>query len=236
MNAPITPFPTPSGASRALLIGGVFDPPHLGHTRAALDARTRTLGDDAWCIFGPAARSPFKPLGAIASAVHRTQMVRLAIADAPRCAVWTDEIDRAAWETGHNAGPGFSYWIETGRRARASLPATAVLRFLIGCDQAATFHAWREPRGVLDLAEPIVMLRHEHDTPEAFRDRMAGNRYWSEDELDRWRRWALSSPAPGINSTRIRAMFREQASPESFANVLAPDVLAYIKQHHLYGA
>ncbi len=236
MDAPLTPFPAPPGTPRSLLIGGVFDPPHLGHTRAALDARARTLGDDAWCIFVPAARSPFKPLGAIASAVHRTHMVRLAIADAPRCAVWTDEIDRAVWETSHNAGPGFSYWIETVRRARASLPATAVLCFLIGCDQAATFHAWRDARGILALAQPIVLLRHEHDTPEALRDRLAAHAFWTDDELDRWRGWTQPSPVPGVNSTRIRAMLREQQPPEAFANLLHPDVLAYIRQHHLYSA
>lgn len=236
MHAPVTPFPAPPGTTRVLLIGGVFDPPHLGHTRSALDARARTLGDDAWCVFVPAARSPFKPLGAIASALDRTQMMQLSIADSPRCGVWTDEIDRAAWETTHNAGPGLSFWIDTVRRARESMHADADLRFIIGCDQAVSFHAWREARGILALAQPIVLLRHEHDTPEALRERLNAHAYWTDEELDHWCRWAQPSSVPGVNSTRIRAMLREQQPPEAFANLLHPEVLAYIRQHHLYSA
>lgn len=234
MEAPITPLPTPADVRAVLLVGGVFDPPHVGHTRSAVEARARALGEDAWIVFVPVARSPFKPLGPIASCAQRVEMMRLAAAEIPRSGVWTDEIDRAAWEAEHNAGPGFSYWIDTVRRARRALGEGVALRFVIGCDQAKSFDAWREPRGILEIAQPIVMLRQAGDTAERLRERLAADEFWNEEELDRWRTWAVASGAPGVNSTRIRGMIRAGESRDILAEQVAAPVLEYIQREKLY--
>lgn len=132
-----------------LLFGGVFDPPHAGHVSLAALARDEVMGKGTELVFVPAACSPHKPGGAIASDSHRLAMLELATSDVPNCSIWTDELDRG----------GASYWVETLERARAQLNTSVLMRFLIGADQAIAFHRWRAFADILSLAEPIVMLR-----------------------------------------------------------------------------
>jgi nicotinate-nucleotide adenylyltransferase len=148
-----------------VLFGGTFDPPHLAHAQLAHEARDRAAADhpgSAWLLAVPAARSPHKSAGPIASDAHRAAMLRLAFADVPRAAVWTDELDRAAAARAA-AKPDASFAIDTLRRARAWLDAhggsAVTLRLLIGADQALALHRWREPAALIALAPPLIMLR-----------------------------------------------------------------------------
>jgi nicotinate-nucleotide adenylyltransferase len=217
-----TPIPAPADAHALLLFGGSFDPPTIAHTSVAADARSAALGSGAWLCFVPAARSPFKP-DPPAPDDHRVAMLRLAIGAVPKACVWTDEIDRAA------AGQP-SYWIDTLRRARAQRPG-AGLRFLIGADQAAEFHRWKDARAVLSLAPPLVYPREPLETPQALRERLEAVQVWTDSELDRWSGAMLDLPTTPGSATDVR---RALASGAPAPGLLAPEVAAYIRQHRLY--
>lgn len=128
------------------IFGGTFDPPHLGHLVAAQDACV-TLSLDKF-LFVPAAQPPHKVQARVSSAAVRLEMVRAAIADNPRFAVSTIELDRA--------GP--SYTVDTLRQLRTDFPQ-ATLFLLIGVDQVKEFSTWREPDEVARLADIAMLTR-----------------------------------------------------------------------------
>ena len=224
----ITPLPVPESAE-VLLYGGSFDPPHLAHVELAIAARgalERQVGAgsggspaaDIWLVYVPAARSPHKQSGPVATAAQRVRMLELAVEGRPRACIWTDEIDRAV-----SGEP--SYWINTVRRARALL-GDRWLRFLIGADQAAQFHRWRDAREILRIARPAVIGRAEVDSAPDLRRAMAEAGFWSEPELDAWAGWFIDVGVRRASSTDARGGGAESR--------LAPPVAAYVAQEGLY--
>jgi nicotinate-nucleotide adenylyltransferase len=128
------------------LLGGSFDPVHVGHllvARAALEE----IGL-ARLIFIPAAQSPFKPDSAPAPAALRLQMLRLALAGEKACDIDDLEIRRG----------GVSYTVDTLRHYTAKFPG-AELFYLVGSDQAALLPKWREAGELARLAEFVVVPR-----------------------------------------------------------------------------
>ena len=82
-------------------------------------------------------------------------MLRLAVGHLPHASVLTEEIDQAAM----TARPEPSYTVDTLEALRARLGPGTGLRLLIGSDQAKLFDRWRAYDRVIELAEPLVMLR-----------------------------------------------------------------------------
>lgn len=180
---------------------------------------------EGWLVYVPAARSPLKPVGPEAGDADRVAMVRLAVEDVPRAAVWTDELDRAA------AGEP-SYTVRTLERLRAIVGGMPV-RLLIGADQAADLHRWREPRRIIELAEPAVMLRGGEGSAESLTDRMRASGFWSEEELDRWRARVVELPRMEVSATRVRAMV-SAGDAAGAERAVGARVAAYIAQRGLY--
>jgi nicotinate-nucleotide adenylyltransferase len=206
-----------------LLFGGVFDPPHAGHVVLAGRVRDEMMGG-AQLVFVPAAQSPHKPGGAVASDVQRLAMLELAIRDVPNCSIWTDEIDRG--------GP--SYWVQTLARARDELGDGVAFRFLIGADQAVAFHRWRAFREVLACAEPIVMLREPMGSVAALQDALREAGVWSTEEMARWRSWVWTGGLVDVSSTQVRDRFHRGGSGGGRLDDLDPQVRAYVEQEGLY--
>ena len=136
-----------SGGLRIGVLGGTFDPPHLGHLRAAETART-ALGL-ASVRFVPAGEPWLKAGRRITPAAHRLRMAELAIAGNPHFALCDWEVRRA--------GP--SYTVDTLERLRRELPANAELYFIVGSDVLSDFHRWRRPERVLELCRLAVVGR-----------------------------------------------------------------------------
>src|SRR4051812_409359 len=219
-------MPVPGDSGAVLMVGGVFDPPHRAHVALPAAARDAAM-PDAWLVYTPAARSPFKPAGAAAGDADRIEMLRRALAGTPRAAIWTDELDR------DGARP--SYWIETLQRARGVLAPGVALRFFIGADQAVEFHRWRDPRGILALAEPIVLPRAPLGTPASVVEGLKAAGYWSDAELGRWRGWVLDGPVLDESASAVRAALAG-SDRRTLDRMLEPSVLAYIRQRGLYQA
>ena len=199
------------GAGTVILFGGTFDPPHRGHVelpervRRAVEGRMGGAGGAAWLVYVPAARSPFKDVGPVASDEDRLEMLRRAVAGNPRAVVWDVEIERARRE-----GEGPSYTVETVERARRELGDDVTLRLLIGADQAAEFHRWRRPREIISMAEPLVMLRSPEESVEGLMARMRASGAWSEEELAAWAGRVVEVGTMDVSATRVREELMKQ--------------------------
>ncbi|MEQ9095479.1 MAG: nicotinate-nicotinamide nucleotide adenylyltransferase [Phycisphaerales bacterium] len=219
-----TPLQIPDDCPHVALFGGTFDPPHVAHVTLADLGRQeleRREGAAACLVFVPAARSPHKEHAPTASDAQRLDMLRLAIAELDRCTIWTDELDRAT-----RGEP--SYWSRTLQRATAVLP-DRTLWFIIGADQAASFHRWRQPREMIALARPLVLPRHPIATADDLRTTLDATGFWNEQELDRWVSSFVDADLLRAASTDVRAA---QGAP--FDTPLHPDVLRYAQEHNLY--
>ncbi len=128
------------------ILGGSFDPPHVGHLLAASDAFDE-LGLDQ-LLFVPAAAQPLKQGQLVATPEQRLAMVHYAVDGDPRFSVWAVEIERK----------GLSYTVDTLATFAEQYP-DAERFFLIGADAFAGFGAWREPVRIASLARLAVMQR-----------------------------------------------------------------------------
>lgn len=238
--APITPLKLPRHIKTLVVFGGSFDPPHAMHVLAPLITTRSMFGDGGWLLFVPASRSPHKS-DATAPDDHRLAMLRLAIDVPGQRSIWTDELDRAAWARERGMRPGPSYTIDTLRRLRSVLPDRVEIRVLLGSDQVASFHRWNEPREIIRLAEPLVVMRAPVENVLELWNAIGTARFWSHEERLAWlTRLAPSVEAP-MSSTAIRAAIPgAPASWRAWSRVEPLDsvhdgVARHIIRYNLYG-
>jgi nicotinate-nucleotide adenylyltransferase len=130
------------------LLGGSFDPVHLGHLIAA-DRAAEALGL-ARVLFVPCARQPLKAVGPVASGAHRRAMIELAIAGHAVFALEPLELDRP--------GDGPSYTVDTLRELKRRWPGERLV-LLVGADAAADLGRWKSVDEVARLAEVAALTR-----------------------------------------------------------------------------
>lgn len=169
------------------LFGGTFDPPHVGHWLAAVDAY-ETLELDR-LVFVPAAQQPLKQHRQSAPPADRLAMVRAMVGDDPRFSVDPLEIERA----------GLSYTVDTLAAYRRQA-GVSELFFVTGADALGAFHLWREPERIQALAT-LAVLRRDDDTVEV----PAGVRARP-----------LRSRRVDVSSTEVRARVRAGQSIRGF--------------------
>ena len=168
------------------ILGGTFDPPHIGHLwLATLAADALDLGH---VLLMPAARPPHKGRRAISNAADRVMMTRLAIGGDPRLDLSLVEMER----------PGPSYTIDSLAQLRAHLGKEVGLVLIMAADSFAEIETWREPDRLLELAEWAVGPRPGSPMPDrdALRDRYAEKA--SRIHL-------LEGPSLDVSSSEIRA-------------------------------
>lgn len=134
--------------ARIGLLGGTFNPPHVGHLVCAQEAFEQ-LGLDQ-VLLVPVWTPPHKVVRDDPGVEHRVAMCEAAVAGDERFGVSRVEADR----------PGPSYTVDTLRSLHASRPRDE-LTFIVGGDQAHSLPDWREPAAVLELAELAVTEREE---------------------------------------------------------------------------
>jgi nicotinate-nucleotide adenylyltransferase len=188
------------------ILGGSFNPIHLGHLVLAETAR-EALGLDR-VIFIPAKLPPHKRAAALADGADRLAMVRLAIAGNPALAVSDIELRR----------PGISYSVATVRALRKKLGAGAPIYFLIGMDTVAELPTWREIARLARLCRFVPLSRPGHGRPNAAALERAVGRLRARALLQR----ALAMPPIGISSSEIR---RRVADGRTI-RYLVPDAVA----------
>jgi nicotinate-nucleotide adenylyltransferase len=188
------------------LYGGTFDPVHLGHLRAAENAREAMSLD--LVAFLPAAVPPHR--GApLSPAADRLEMARLATAPHPRFEAWDAELRR----------PGPSYTVETVSSLLCERPGDSFV-LVVGADTWLEIATWREPERLLSLVEVAVVDRPGYPAVEP-RAPFPGSRGVSRAE----------GPSLPISATGIR----ERARLGRSVRYLVPDEVAdYILARRLY--
>lgn len=196
------------GRARIGVMGGTFDPIHMGHLVIAETAREALELDRM--LFVPAGLPPHKPAEAVTSADHRVAMVQLAIADNPAFELSRIEVDRA--------GP--SYTVDTVEALAADHEVTLIL-------SAETFRelsTWHEPERLFAAGRVAVVPREGYPAPDpAWLSATFPGR---EDRVT-----YLAAPHLGLSSTAIR---ERVAAGRSIRYVVPDAVEAYIAAHDLY--
>ena len=192
------------------ILGGSFDPPHVGHLLAAQDALDELALDRLLVV--PAAQQPLKG-GEHASAAHRLAMVQACFSGIPRIEVDPIEIDRS----------GLSFTVETVEVLRQRWPS-ATLFLLVGDDVVSTLPRWRDVTRLLSMVQLVVMHRADHGQDAAALAVWPGNGGAATARRMATRRVDLSS-------TEIRARLRDGRSIRGF---VSDTVATYIATTRLY--
>jgi nicotinate-nucleotide adenylyltransferase len=128
------------------VLGGTFNPPHLGHLVCAQEAYVQLELDTVMLM--PARIPPHKPVEEEPGVEHRLELCRLAARGDPRFEVSELEINR----------PGPSYTVDTLSELQSNAPDNDLF-LIVGGDIAAGFADWHEPERVLSLATLAVAKR-----------------------------------------------------------------------------
>ena len=136
------------------VLGGTFDPIHLGHLIVAEEVKARL--DLAEILFVPAGQPWLKMSSPILAAEHRVQMLRLALGGKPYFKLSTMEIERA--------GP--SYTVDTIAELKGQLGAGDRLFFILGWDNLAQLPQWQEPARLVDLCRLVAVPRVGYPAPD----------------------------------------------------------------------
>jgi nicotinate-nucleotide adenylyltransferase len=213
---------------RTGLVGGTFDPFHLGHLAVAHAAQFALALDEVRII--PARVPPHRPVQPQTSAPHRFAMAALGVANERGLVV--DDIELAA------NGPSFT--ASTLARFHERGYAAAELFFIIGADAFAEIAAWRDYPRVLDLAQFAVVSRPGRSVVTlrsalpALAARMrdvgeAGGRISVEDGQPSI--LLIDAETPNVSATRVR----ELAAARQPLNGLVPALVEdHIVRHRLY--
>ena len=196
---------------RVGILGGTFDPIHIGHLFAAEEARTR-MGLER-VLFIPAGLPPHKLHLDITSTQDRLNMVELAIADNPHLFLSRVDIDRF--------GP--SYTVDTVELLRNEYGSDSEIYFIMGSDSLADLLTWHKPERLIRLCRLVALTR-------------PGKRV-DLDELNRLlpgaiaRVQLLEMPLLQVSSTDIQRRVRMGFS---IKYLVPPAVETYIYRHELY--
>ncbi len=193
------------------VMGGTFDPIHLGHLAVAEEARD-VLGLER-ILFVPAGQPPHKPAGDVTTVEHRLAMVELAIADNPAFELSRAEVDR----------PGPSYTVDTLEALAADGDRVTVI---LSAETFAELPTWHEPWRLFDAARVAVAPRWGYPAPDP--GWLAATFPGREDRVS-----YLEGPRLGVSSTALRARV---AAGHSIRYLVPERVAAYILAHDLYQA
>lgn len=135
---------------RVAILGGTFDPPHLGHFILAEQIKNRF--DLAKIIFMPAGKPPHKKDKGISPDQDRFKMLKLAVAE-------NKDFSLSDWELNED---GYSYTAKTLSKFVTRLDAEEVF-FIIGADSLAEIFKWKNPEYLLSEGKFIVYNRSGYD-------------------------------------------------------------------------
>lgn len=198
-----------STGERIGVLGGTFDPIHVGHLAAAKAALECARLDRV--IFMPTGQPPHRPPAA-APPEHRLEMTRLATAGEGRFMVSDLELRRQ----------GASFTSDTLRELRAQYPQ-GELFLILGWDAARLFRTWHEPETVRSLATIVVVARPGTGSPRAEDLVEAG--------LDTGNVLLCLEHTPDVSASGIR---QDIMSGRSITGKVPPVVEQHIATRHLY--
>ena len=194
------------------LLGGTFDPIHLGHLIIAEEVRMSLDLDKI--VFMPASHPWLKADREITDARHRLVMIKLAIASNNYFEVSTAELDR----------PGPTYTVDTVEALKEGSDPADEVYFIVGSDALADFPRWKDPERVVSLCQIVQVERP--GSPEID---VGALKSLIPDVSSCLR--PVGVPQIDISSTSIRERVM-MGYPIRY--MVPPDVEAYIYEHGLY--
>ena len=187
------------------IFGGTFNPPHNGHLIVA-EAVRNEIGLDK-ILFVPSYISPHKQEGEESISHHRLEMLKIAVAGNPYYAVSEYEINQQ----------GTSYTINTLEfLLRQSLADHYFV--IIGMDNYLTFHQWKNPQKILELATLVVMNRPNYSKR-------------INEAIGIKNIVFVEVPSVNISSSEIRLKVKRGIS---IRDDVGEKIEVYIKKHNLY--
>lgn len=194
------------------IMGGTFDPPHIGHLTMAERVREELKLDEVW--FLPTGGVCYKDPGEISPPKMRLAMVQLAVAGNPKFRVNSIEV-----ESGEN-----SYTYRTLATLNRQNPDTEFV-FIVGADSLDYMDCWREPERIFGSCmvaavnrQGISMQRLKQKQEEL------SARFGAKIEL-------VDMPVLAVSSTEIRHRVQRE---KSIRYLVPDDVRTYILKHGLY--
>ncbi len=202
---------------RVGILGGSFDPVHAGHLHLARSA-SQAFGLDR-VVFVPAREPPHKPGQELARDADRVSMLALALRGEPTWGISTLELERQ--------GP--SYTIDTVRALPRALelPRDAQLFLLIGGDNLPGLTGWREAKEMLELVQPVIVVREGGEVEVLARIRAE----LGEAVAARLAKGLIWAPPVPISATALRSALARGEDP---GDALPPGVLEYIRERGIY--
>lgn len=198
------------------MLGGTFNPPHMGHMTMAQSAFE--LYDLSKVVFIPSSRPPHKEAAPVLSAEHRAAMLELVLDGDIRFELSRIEMDR----------PGPSYTIDTVRQFREDYPGMELF-FIIGTDSLLELHLWKNIEELLTLCRFISFERPGVPAESLTPGKLQLPPPWPEK--------LLADVARGIRVDISSSELRYRvAEGFSIKYLVPPDVEMYIAEHSLYQA
>jgi nicotinate-nucleotide adenylyltransferase len=196
------------------VLGGTFDPPHVGHLRLGEAALSHLALDRV--LFIPAGEPWRKEGQEISAAEDRLAMTRLAVAGEPRFEASAIEIER----------PGPSYIVDTLGELLARYGPETELYVVLGQDALLDLPNWKEPERIVALAPLAVALRSPG------RDLDVTDLEAAVPGISR-RLIVLPMSYVDVSATALREWARKGVD---LGELVPAAVQAYIREHGLYTA
>lgn len=200
---------------KIILLGGTFDPIHLGHTAVAAYAAEHIGAEKI--IFIPAKRSPLKNFFPQANGSDRLAMIALAIAGNEKFQLSNCELKKS--------GP--SYTLGTVRQFQAEYGGDALIYWLIGADGIDELPRWYKVVELIDACILSVMYRAGCEPPDFDKFKAV----WGSGRIKKLQQNVIRTPLIDISSTEIR---NRLAADRDTGDMLSPAVADYIREHGLY--
>jgi len=194
------------------LLGGTFNPPHIGHLVCAQEAWAQ-LGLDRVLLL-PVFTPPHKEADGDPGVAVRMALCEAAVAGDERLGVSRAEVDV----------PGRSYTVDTLNRLHDACPEDQ-LTFIVGGDMAASLPSWREPQAILELCTIGAAARDGVGRDELL-ERLDTELPGAADRLR-----FFDMPRIDVSSTMIR---RRVAAGEPVRYLVPDAVAAQIEREGLY--
>lgn len=214
-------------ASPIGVLGGSFDPIHVGHLQLARDALAQLRLAEV--RFMPAGQPWQREVAT--GAAHRAHLVELAIRGEPKFALDMHEIERG----------GATYTIDTLRELRAALGNEVPIVLIIGGDQMARLDTWRDWQHLLDCAHLAVARRNDAVLTLSWDLQEYFNAHWAQPDAVCQRSAGaiveIDMTPVDASATEARALLAQAPSPARDARLAAivpAPVLDYIRANSLY--
>lgn len=209
-----TSFYDASRAKQRLgIMGGTFDPIHLGHLSCA--EQVRCACGLTSVIFLPAGNPVFKRNQEVTPGSDRLAMCRLALASNPHFSLSSMEIERE----------GATYTIDTLREFHALYGDDVELCWIIGADAAAGLPLWKDVDKIAAMATMLIVNRPGSDVAEKLLPHLRSVGDFNIELVD--------TTLLDISSTDIRNRVRHG---QTIRYLVPDDVRDYILEHDMYAA